>query len=110
MSIRVRGLLQFIGGAGITFVLALYFQDVIPFSSPIGMLMTLLMTSGGFSLAGLIQFFSGVLFSELGEKWNALAGWQRGVYGTLIFFVVLAVLIGLSMLGIMILYLCLYRI
>lgn len=94
MSIRVRGLLLFIG-AGIIFA----FTNV-----SLGMLIVL----GGLALAGLIQFFSGVPLSELGDKsgdkWNTLAGWQRGVYGTLIFFAALAVILGLPMLFLILMY------
>ena len=34
---------------------------------------------------GLVQVVSGVPFSELSSRWDALQGWQRGVLGTLIF-------------------------
>jgi hypothetical protein len=40
---------------------------------------------GAFTLAGLAQVVSGVPFSELSSRWDALEGWQRGVLGTLIF-------------------------
>jgi len=39
---------------------------------------------GAFALAGLAQLVSGVPFSELSSRWDALQGWQRGVLGTLI--------------------------
>jgi hypothetical protein len=42
---------------------------------------------GALFLAGLVQFVSGVPFSELSSKWDALEGWQRGVLGTVIFLV-----------------------
>jgi hypothetical protein len=42
---------------------------------------------GAFALAGLVQVISGVRFSELASRWDALRGWQRGVLGTLIFLV-----------------------
>ena len=109
MSIRVRGLLQCIG-AGVIFAIALYWlmgqQTANPNfrlpGGPFGLI--LLMTPGGFSLAGLIQFISGVPFNELSDKWNALAGWQRGVYGILIFFVALAVAVGILALYLMTIY------
>jgi len=40
---------------------------------------------GAFCMAGLVQFVSGVPFAELSARWDALEGWQRGVFGTLIF-------------------------
>ena len=36
---------------------------------------------GAFAFAGLIQFVSGVPFSELSSRWDSLAGWQRGILG-----------------------------
>lgn len=39
---------------------------------------------GAFFMAALVQFVSGVPFSELSARWDGLAGWQRGVLGTLI--------------------------
>jgi hypothetical protein len=49
---------------------------------------------GAFALAGLVQLVSGVPFSELSSKWNALQGWQRGVLGTLIFVCALGLIFG----------------
>jgi len=37
------------------------------------------------ALVGLVQLVSGVPFTELSRRWDSLAGWQRGVLGTLIF-------------------------
>ena len=45
---------------------------------------------GAFALAGLVQLVSGVPFSELSGRWDALEGWQRGIFGTLIFLVAVA--------------------
>jgi hypothetical protein len=35
------------------------------------------------AMVGLIQLVSGVPFSDLSGRWDALEGWQRGVLGTL---------------------------
>ena len=99
MTIRIKGLLQFLG-AGLGFALAIYWfmnqRAANPnYSLPGGSLgLIALVAPGGFSLAGLIQFVSGVAFSELSDKWNALKGWQRGVFGVLIFAGVLGLLFG----------------
>jgi hypothetical protein len=42
----------------------------------------------------LVQAVSGVPFAELSDKWNALEGWQRGVYGVGIFVASCAVVFG----------------
>ena len=36
-------------------------------------------------LAGVLQMVTGVPFTELSDKWDALAGWQRGVIGLSVF-------------------------
>lgn len=48
---------------------------------------------GAFALAGLIQVISGVPFSDLSSRWDALQGWQRGILGTLIFLGAVAVIL-----------------
>jgi len=39
----------------------------------------------GWFLAGILQMVTGVPFTELSDKWDALAGWQRGVIGISVF-------------------------
>jgi hypothetical protein len=43
-------------------------------------------------LAGGLQLATGVPFTELSDKWDGLAGWQRGVIGLSVFFGGLVVL------------------
>lgn len=50
---------------------------------------------GAVALAGLVQLVSGVPFSELSRRWDELAGWQRGVLGTLIFILASALILGI---------------
>ncbi len=49
---------------------------------------------GALALAGLVQFISGVHFSELSSRWNELQGWQRGLLGTLIIAVACGAIFG----------------
>jgi hypothetical protein len=49
---------------------------------------------GAFALAGLVQVISGVPFSELASRWDALQGWQRGILGTIIFILAVGLIIG----------------
>lgn len=39
---------------------------------------------GAYGLAGLVEIVSGVPFKTLANRWDSLAGWQRGIVGTLI--------------------------
>ncbi|ALV04518.1 hypothetical protein [Roseateles depolymerans] len=45
-----------------------------------------------FALTGLIQLVSGVPFLELSARWDSLKGWQRGILGTLIVIVAVALM------------------
>lgn len=99
MNIRVKGLLQFLG-SGLVFgvVIGWFMQQraIDPtFKLPGGIFSLLLMMApGGFALAGLLQLLTGVPFSELSDRWNALKGWQRGVIGVFSFLLGLALLFG----------------
>jgi hypothetical protein len=88
MSIRTRALLQFLGAGLLSVAVVYWFMHTQGMESHHGRgpaAFIALAAPGGFSLAGLVQFVSGVPFSELSDKWNALAGWQRGVLGFGIF-------------------------
>jgi hypothetical protein len=105
MNIRTRGMLQFLG-SGVVFATALWWFMAAQQRNPGGALpggpfgLIVLAAPGGFAAAGLVQWISGVPFSELSEKWNSLKGWQRGVFGTLVFFGgLLLLLAGLVLYG-----------
>jgi hypothetical protein len=49
---------------------------------------------GGSALAGLIQAVCGVSFAQLSDSWNALKGWQRGVFGIGILLLLVVVVFG----------------
>jgi hypothetical protein len=99
MTIRLRGLLQFLG-SGALFALVVWWLAARHARDPSHALAgnpfdaIALATPGGFSLAGLVQAVSGVPFAELSDQWNALAGWQRGVYGVGIFVAACVVVFG----------------
>jgi hypothetical protein len=57
---------------------------------------------GAIALTGLLELVSGVPFSEWSQRWDSLAGWQRGVLGVLI---VAAALVGIFALMILAAYL-----
>ena len=99
MNIRTRGMLQFLG-AGALFGLTLWWfsqayeahDEGMSHMGPWGIVA--ICTPGGFAAAGLLQWITGTPFSEMSKKWDALAGWQRGVYGTLVFVGGLVLLFG----------------
>lgn len=74
-------LLQFIRSRG--FIPSSFFA-MIPLAIP-----------GVYALMGLLEIIAGVPFSQIATKWDALAGWQRGILGT--FVVILA--FGLLIVG-----------
>ena len=49
---------------------------------------------GAFALQGLLELIGGVPFLELARRWDQLKGWQRGVLGTIIVLIALAVIVG----------------
>jgi len=59
---------------------------------------------GAMALVGLIQLVGGVPFGELAAKWDSLAGWQRGILGTLLVLVAGIVIMGCMILFAQIMY------
>ena len=59
---------------------------------------------GAMALVGLIQFVGGVPFGELAQKWDSLAGWQRGILGTIFVIAACGVIFGGLMLFATIMY------
>jgi hypothetical protein len=51
---------------------------------------------GAFALTGLVEVTTGKHVTEVASAWDSLAGWQRGVLGTL----VVALAFGLMMIGV----------
>ena len=99
MNIRTRGMLQCLG-AGAVFATTLWWfagarqadPDATIAGGPFGLIA--IGTPGAFALAGLLQWISGAPFSDMSDRWNALPGWKRGVYGLLVFVGGLALLFG----------------
>ena len=46
------------------------------------------------ALVGLVQLVGGVPFAKIAADWDNLAGWQRGVLGTLVFVVAIGAIFG----------------
>lgn len=59
---------------------------------------------GAIALVGLIQLVGGVPFRELALKWDSLAGWQRGILGTIFVIAACGVMFGGLMLFATIMY------
>jgi hypothetical protein len=49
---------------------------------------------GALALAGAVQAITGIRFTEWSARWNSLAGWQRGVIGTLTALVAFAMMMA----------------
>jgi hypothetical protein len=99
LPIRLKGLLHFLGFGAVVAV-ALWWLIAQRVDRP-GVISSgwspwlyVLMVPGGIALAGLVQFVSGVPFSQLSERWDGLKGWQRGIFGVLIFLAAIALLVG----------------
>jgi hypothetical protein len=96
-TVRRKGLLRFVIGL-VVFVIGMtipmfvlpYFghqltpEGMIPFALP-----------GAYALAGLIEFVTGVSFSELARCWDELKRWQRGIFGTFIVLIGGALVVGI---------------
>jgi hypothetical protein len=48
--------------------------------------------AGAYFLVGLVEVITNRSFIYWGQKWMALKGWQRGVFGTLFLLIILAAL------------------
>ena len=47
---------------------------------------------GAWALMGLLEVVTGVPFTQVAQKWDELAGWQRGVLGVLVVIVAFVVM------------------
>ena len=95
MDTRTKGLLKFIGG-GLLGAIAIYvFIHGERFKrGTVGPEMLIAVaTPSAYSLAGFIEFVSGIPFGKLASSWDSLRGWQRGVIGLLVVAAAFAVLI-----------------
>jgi hypothetical protein len=84
-SVRRRGLIRFVAGlAGFGVMLAIGWglNRAGHLINPHEMMVVGL--PGAYALAGLVEMLTGVAFSELSRRWDALRGWQRGIFGTFI--------------------------
>ncbi|MBU2709043.1 hypothetical protein KCM76_23810 [Zooshikella marina] len=59
---------------------------------------------GAIAMVGIMQLVAGMPFDELASRWNLLAGWQRGVLGTLFFALSCVVIFGVIFLYVTIAY------
>ncbi|HET9862385.1 MAG TPA: hypothetical protein VFP37_03020 [Steroidobacteraceae bacterium] len=86
MGVRTSGILKVIGGGVLVVIICLTvlkggLGDPAhggPFK------LIVLGVPGAIALAGLIELVTGTQFQKVAGAWDELAGWQRGVLGTLI--------------------------
>ena len=101
-SVRRRGLIRFSFGllVFVPIVLLVVFLSQHVSSVVIPIALTL---PGVYALSGLVEFATGISFSELARRWDDLKGWQRGIFGT--FIVLVAGLVIVSVVGLFAAYL-----
>jgi hypothetical protein len=85
-NVRKRGLLLF-GWTGALF-LALAYGCYLLYRAGWTHVPWIVAIPAGFALSGAVQFITGIPFTEIAARWDALRAWQRGVFG---FALVLAV-------------------
>lgn len=93
-GIRTNGTKKFlVGSLGMVVVwLFVYFIRLQGFA-PTSITMIPLALPGAYALMGILEIVAGVPFSEIGQKWDDLAGWQRGILGTVVVIVAFALII-----------------
>lgn len=96
-NVRLMGLVKLLGGALIFAVILAYFMQhgLKVGANPLKIIGPAV--PGAVALVGLVELCTGMHVTEVASKWNALAGWQRGILGTL----VVAVAFVLMLLGVM---------
>lgn len=83
-SIRKEGLIKLIlGSAGMALIFGIVYFIRLQGFAPTSLAMIPLALPGAYGLSGLLELVAGVPFTGIAEKWDDLAGWQRGVLGTL---------------------------
>jgi len=101
-SVRTLGLLKFAAGAT---GFALVFWFILTFGTDPGFggilnrggLAIAAGLPGAFALVGLIELCAGVRFTKLANYWDALEAWQRGIFGTLVALLALAITFGITL-------------
>ena len=95
MSIRMAGAKKIaLGGVGACLAWGLVALIRSQGYTPTGFAMIPLALPGAWALTGLLEVVTGVEFGRIAQKWDELAGWQRGVLGLLVVALAFAVLMG----------------
>ena len=86
MNFRQKGLFKLLGGA---VAYGLYFGDVFHQETfgdfhANGFTLIVMGVPGAVALMGLIELTTGVPFTQLAARWDALKSWQRAVLGSAI--------------------------
>lgn len=94
MSVRSKGATKAaIGILGFAIISAIVYFIRIKGYMPTSLAMIPLAVPGAYSLMGVLEIITGVPFLEIAQKWDNLAGWQRGILGLLIVLVAIFVMI-----------------
>ncbi len=66
--------------------------------APTSLAMIPLAIPGAFALIGLLELVTGVPFQHTAQKWDELAGWQRGILGLVVVVIAFIVMGGVMIL------------
>src|SRR5262245_60489158 len=82
-NIRLMGLLKLVAGSLVFAAIVSYFMSHgLPTGSPFKIIGPAI--PGAFALVGLVEMTVGMPITEVSSAWDELAGWQRGILGTLV--------------------------
>ncbi len=83
-NVRRYGLLKLIAGLAMYAAVWLYVYRQAGFGDSRGgtFYIILMGVPGALALSGLLEITTGRSFTELAKRWDELAPWQRGVFGT----------------------------
>lgn len=82
-GVRSMGFIKLLGGALVFAVILAFFKryGLGASGNPFGIIGPAI--PGAFALVGLVELVTGLHITEVASAWDSLAGWQRGVLGTL---------------------------
>lgn len=87
-----------LGSLGMVVVCLLIYFIRLQGYTPTSTAMIPLAVPGAYALMGMLEIVAGVPFSEIAQKWDDLAGWQRGILGTVVVIIAFAlIMVGMVM-------------
>ena len=93
-NVRLMGGLKLLGGALVFAAILAYLMQhgLEPGRTPFKIIGPAI--PGAFALVGLVEVVTGMHVTEVASAWDALAGWQRGILGTLVVVIAFVLMMG----------------